>query len=217
MCVLHWKVTRGNVIVCRCLKSVSRWTACSTTRVLNSRNHKMFQYTWQRILCVSDLRLFRCTWETQVLNSNLNLLNYCLTSLINDWWMVWIKRKSCLTFHIKSIIVPGVWGPKCKGRNWGRTVANKSLNNVLIQRQPRSKTETSRQSRPGSRKIQRSSQLSSRSVGAYGGICVGERGVYYTSYRGPIQHFVEWCQLNYLQINAGKRKELVMDFCRPTQ
>lgn len=33
-------------------------------------------------------------------------------------------------------------------------------------------------------------------------------------YRGLTQDFVSWCQRNRLQINAGKTKELVVDFCR---
>uniref|UniRef100_A0A669DTM0 Reverse transcriptase domain-containing protein n=1 Tax=Oreochromis niloticus TaxID=8128 RepID=A0A669DTM0_ORENI len=33
-------------------------------------------------------------------------------------------------------------------------------------------------------------------------------------YRGLTQDFVDWCQLNYLQINASKTKELVVDFRR---
>ena len=33
-------------------------------------------------------------------------------------------------------------------------------------------------------------------------------------YRGLMQDFVDWCQRNCLQINAGKTKELVVDFCR---
>ncbi|KAK3572653.1 hypothetical protein QTP86_001631 [Hemibagrus guttatus] len=33
-------------------------------------------------------------------------------------------------------------------------------------------------------------------------------------YRDLIQDFVDWCQRNCLQINAGKTKELLMDFCR---
>uniref|UniRef100_A0A3P9LKD5 Reverse transcriptase domain-containing protein n=1 Tax=Oryzias latipes TaxID=8090 RepID=A0A3P9LKD5_ORYLA len=35
-------------------------------------------------------------------------------------------------------------------------------------------------------------------------------------YRELIQNFVDWCQRNYLQINAGKTKELVVDFRRHT-
>ncbi|KAI3355672.1 hypothetical protein L3Q82_004269 [Scortum barcoo] len=33
-------------------------------------------------------------------------------------------------------------------------------------------------------------------------------------YRGLIQDFADWCLRNNLQINAGKTKELVVDFCR---
>lgn len=33
-------------------------------------------------------------------------------------------------------------------------------------------------------------------------------------YRGLTQDFVDWCQLNYLQINTSKTKELVVDFRR---
>ncbi|XP_014915915.1 RNA-directed DNA polymerase from mobile element jockey-like [Poecilia latipinna] len=33
-------------------------------------------------------------------------------------------------------------------------------------------------------------------------------------YRELTQNFVEWCQRNCLQINTGKTKELMVDFCR---
>lgn len=33
-------------------------------------------------------------------------------------------------------------------------------------------------------------------------------------YRGLVQGFVDWCQLNHLQINAGKTKEMIVDFRR---
>ncbi|KAI5106856.1 hypothetical protein C0J45_2494 [Silurus meridionalis] len=36
-------------------------------------------------------------------------------------------------------------------------------------------------------------------------------------YRGLIQNFVDWCQRSCLQINAGKTKELVVDFRRNKQ
>uniref|UniRef100_A0AAV2LFH5 Reverse transcriptase domain-containing protein n=1 Tax=Knipowitschia caucasica TaxID=637954 RepID=A0AAV2LFH5_KNICA len=36
-----------------------------------------------------------------------------------------------------------------------------------------------------------------------------------TEYRGVIQDFVDWCQRNHLLINAGKTKEMVVDFRRP--
>ncbi|KAI5090955.1 hypothetical protein C0J45_19816 [Silurus meridionalis] len=36
-------------------------------------------------------------------------------------------------------------------------------------------------------------------------------------YRGLIKNFVDWCQRSCLQINAGKTKELVVDFCRNKQ
>ena len=41
--------------------------------------------------------------------------------------------------------------------------------------------------------------------------------VNYKAYRELIQDFVDWCQQNHLQLNAGKTKELVVDFHRHKQ
>ena len=37
------------------------------------------------------------------------------------------------------------------------------------------------------------------------------------AYRELIKDFVDWCQQNHLQLNAGKTKELVVDFCMHRQ
>ncbi|KAI3369510.1 hypothetical protein L3Q82_007492 [Scortum barcoo] len=44
--------------------------------------------------------------------------------------------------------------------------------------------------------------------------CVSEGNDCETEYRKVIMDFVDWCELNHLQVNASKTKEMVIDFSR---